>query len=343
MSTTADALPDDTEQETHSVTHPWVETGRSTVGFGIVNGPRGDLHALTEFVLQVEELGLDGFWVTDHPVWYPDCWISLAAVARVTKRIRLGTLVNCVPYRNPLVLARMAADIDALSSGRLVVGLGMGDNDDEFKQMGIALRSIRERQEMVDETVRTLRWLWGDAPMAPTMRHYSVSAEPLKPAPVQRPRIPILIAGGGERVTLRQVAEHADASNFGQHYWTGAVQGDEGVQRRLAALRGWCERLGRPYDSVLKTNTTFPLIIADNRSAVADKLNRYVPPFIREITAESIVAGTPEEVIAHYAPLVQAGLQQFLAMVYGNDIDTVRQLAERVLPELRNLQVNSVA
>jgi alkanesulfonate monooxygenase SsuD/methylene tetrahydromethanopterin reductase-like flavin-dependent oxidoreductase (luciferase family) len=325
------------------VTHPWVETGRTAIGFGIVNGPRDDLPALTEFVLQVEQLGLDGFWVTDHPVWYPDCWISLAALAGVTKRIRLGTLVTCVPYRNPLVLARMAADIDALSNGRLVVGLGMGDNQDEFKQMGIALRSIRERQEMLDETARTLRWLWGDAPEAPASRHYSVSAEPLKPAPVQRPRIPILIAGGGERVTLRQVAEHADASNFGQHYWTGAVQGDEGVQRRLAALRGWCERLGRPYDSVLRTNTTLPLIIADTRPAVADKLDRYVPPFIREITAESIVAGTPGEVIAHYAPLVRAGLQQFLAMVYGSDIDTVRQLAERVVPELRDLQVSPVA
>ena len=219
----------------------------------------------------------------------------------------------------------------------------MGDNEDEFKQMGIALRSIRERQEMVDEAVGTLRWLWGDAPAARAGRHFSVSAAPLKPGPVQRPRIPILIAGGGERVTLRQVAEHADASNFGQHDWAGGVRGGEAVQRRLAALRGWCERLGRPYDSVLKTDVTLPLIIADNRSAVADKLDRYVPPFVRQITAESMVAGTPGEVIAHYAPLVRAGLQQFLAMVYGSDIDTVRLLAERVVPELRDLQVSPVA
>ena len=324
-------------------THPWVEIGRRAIGFGIVNGPRGDLPALKEFVLQVEELGLDGFWVTDHPVWYPDSLITLAAVAGVTTRIRLGTLVACVPYRNPLVLARMTADIDALSNGRLVVGLGIGDNEDEFQQMGIALRSIRERQEMLEETVGILRWLWGDAPSAPASRHCSVSAETLNPAPVQRPRIPILIAGGGERVTLRQVAEHADASNFGEHHWAGGVQGDEGVQRRFAALQGWCERLGRPYDSVLKTNTTLPLIIADTRSAVADKLDRYVPPFIREITTESIVAGTPDEVIAHYAPLVRAGLQQFLAMVYGSDIDTVRLLAQQVIPELRDLHVSPVA
>ena len=325
------------------VAHPWVETGRTAIGFGIVNGPRGDLPALKEFVLQVEELGLDGFWVTDHPVWYPDSLITLAAVAGVTKRIRLGSLVACVPYRNPVLLARMTADIDALSNGRLVLGLGMGDNDDEFKQMGIAPRSIRERQEMLDEAVGTLRWLWGDAPSAPASRHFSVSAEPLKPGPVQLPRIPILIAGGGERVTSRQVAEHADASNFGQHHWTGGVEGGEGVQRRLAALRGWCERLGRPYDSVLKTDVTFPLIIADTRSAVADKLDRYVPSFVRQITTESIVAGTPDEVIAYYAPLVRAGLQHFLAMVYGSDFDTVRLLAEQVVPELGDLQVSPVA
>jgi alkanesulfonate monooxygenase SsuD/methylene tetrahydromethanopterin reductase-like flavin-dependent oxidoreductase (luciferase family) len=162
-------------------------------------------------------------------------------LAGATKRIRLGTLVACVPYRNPLVLARMAADVDALSSGRLVVGLGMGDNEDEFKQMGIELRSIRQRQEMLDETVGILRWLWGDSATAPVGRYCNVSAAPLKPGLVQRPRIPILIAGGGERVTLRQVAQHADASNFGEHHWAGGVRGGERVSGRFTALQGWCK------------------------------------------------------------------------------------------------------
>src|SRR4030095_16197505 len=103
----------------------------------------------------------DSFWVSDHAVLYPDCWVALAAIATMTRRIRLGPLVACVAYRNPLVLARMAADIDSLSHGRLVVGLGMGDLKEEFEQMGIGLPSIRERQEMLDETVGILRWLWG--------------------------------------------------------------------------------------------------------------------------------------------------------------------------------------
>jgi alkanesulfonate monooxygenase SsuD/methylene tetrahydromethanopterin reductase-like flavin-dependent oxidoreductase (luciferase family) len=322
------------------VSHPWVEVNRATVSFGIVNGPRADWPALTEFALQVEELGLDGFWVTDHPVWYPDCWVSLAALAGATKRIRLGTLVACVPYRNPLVLARMAADVDALSSGRLVVGLGMGDNEDEFKQMGIELRSVRQRQELLDETVGILRWLWGDSATAPVGRYCNLSAAPLKPGPVQRPRIPILIAGGGERVTLRQVAQYADASNFGEHHWAGGVRSGEQVRGRFTTLQGWCEQLGRPHDSVLRTHATLPVIIAETRAAAAEKLDRYVPPFVQQITAETMVVGTPTEVVAYYAPLVRAGFQHFLAFVYGNDPETVRLLAERVVPELRNLQAS---
>jgi hypothetical protein len=91
---------------------------------------------------------------------------------------------------------------------------------------------------------------------------------------------------------------------------------------------------------VLRTHATLPVIIAETRSAVADKLDRYVPPFVQQITAESMVAGTPSEVIAYYAPLVRAGLQHFLAFVYGNDAETVRLLAERVVPELRSLQAS---
>jgi alkanesulfonate monooxygenase SsuD/methylene tetrahydromethanopterin reductase-like flavin-dependent oxidoreductase (luciferase family) len=175
------------------VTHPWVEAGHAAISFGIVNGPRTDRHALADFVRQIEALGMDGFWLSDHPVLYPDCWVALAALADQTTRIRLGSLVACVAYRNPVVLARMAADIDALSNGRLVVGLGMGDIPDEFQQMGIVLRSVRERQEMLDETVGILRWLWGDTSTPPVGRHYNVTATPLKPGPVQRPRIPILM------------------------------------------------------------------------------------------------------------------------------------------------------
>jgi alkanesulfonate monooxygenase SsuD/methylene tetrahydromethanopterin reductase-like flavin-dependent oxidoreductase (luciferase family) len=318
------------------VTHPWVEASAANVHFGIANGPRGDWPALAEFVAALEELGYDAFWSSDHPVPSAGCWTTLAGLAATTSRIRLGSLVACLYYQNPVVLARTALDVDAMSGGRLVLGLGIGDLEHEFTQMGIPWRGTRERQEALDETIALLRYLWDEAPDPPPPRHFAVSASPLPPGPVQQPRIPLLIAGGGERVTLRQVAQYADASNFGEHAYTGGVQGAEAIDSRMAALTRHCRVFGRSPASVLRTHTTYPLVIAATAANVAEKIERHVPPWVRELARDTIVAGTPSEVIAHYERLIQAGLQYFIAFVYGNDLETVRLLAEAVIPEVRH-------
>lgn len=226
------------------VTHPWVEESAADVRFGVANGPRGDWPALSEFVVALEELGFDSFWSSDHPVPSAGCWTTLAGLAATTKRIRLGSLVACIYYQNPVVLARTALDVDAMSGGRLVVGLGIGDIEREFVQMGIPWRSTPERQEVLDEAIGLLRYLWGEDPAPPAPKHFAVSASPLQPAPAQLPRIPLLIAGGGEKVTLRQVAQHADASNFGEHVYTGGVQGEEAIGRRIAVLDRYSQTFG---------------------------------------------------------------------------------------------------
>ncbi len=111
-----------------------------------------------------EGLGFDSFWRTDHPMVGHDCWTTLAALAAVTRTIRLGTQVSCVAYRSPVLLARMAADIDAISHGRLVLGLGSGDMPREFQQMGLAYPTIQERQAALEEAIRIIRprLAWGD-------------------------------------------------------------------------------------------------------------------------------------------------------------------------------------
>ena len=101
------------------------------------------MHVLAQMA---EGLGFDSFWRTDHPMVGHDCWTTLAALAAVTRTIRLGTQVSCVAYRSPALLARMAADIDAISHGRLVLGLGSGDMPREFQQLGLAYSTIQERQ-----------------------------------------------------------------------------------------------------------------------------------------------------------------------------------------------------
>ena len=317
------------------VTHPWVEESAAEVQFGVANGPRGDWPALSEFVAALESLGFDSFWSSDHPVPSAGCWTTLAGLAATTKQIRLGSLVACISYRNPVVLARTALDVDAMSGGRLVVGLGIGDIEREFAQMGIPWRRTPERQEALEETITLLRYLWGETPDQPAPKHFAVSAGPLPRGAVQQPRIPLLIAGGGEKVTLRQVAQYADASNFGEHAYAGGVQGEEAIGRRMAVLDRHCEAFGRPADSVLRTHTTYPLVIAETAADLTEKIERFLPLWVRDLTRDTIVAGTPAEVIAHFKRLLRAGLQYFIAFVYGNDLETIRLLAQEVIPEVR--------
>jgi alkanesulfonate monooxygenase SsuD/methylene tetrahydromethanopterin reductase-like flavin-dependent oxidoreductase (luciferase family) len=288
-------------------------------------------------------LGVDSFWSSDHPVPSAGCWTTLAGLAATTKRIRLGSLVACIYYQNPVVLARTALDIDVMSGGRLVVGLGIGDIEREFVQMGIPWRSTPERQQALDEAIGLLRQLWGETASPLAQKHFAVNAPPLPPGPVQQPRIPLLVAGGGEKVTLRQVAQYADASNFGEHAYTGGVQGEEAIGRRIAVLGQHCQTFGRPVDSVLRTRTTYPLVIAASAADVADKIERFLPLWVQDITRDTIVAGTPADVIAHFERLVRAGLQYFIAFVYGNDLETIRLLAEEVVPEVRRRKAQSVA
>jgi alkanesulfonate monooxygenase SsuD/methylene tetrahydromethanopterin reductase-like flavin-dependent oxidoreductase (luciferase family) len=251
--------------------------------------------------------------------------------------------VACLYYQNPVVLARTALDIDAMSGGRLVVGLGIGDLEWEFAQMGIPWPSTPERQAALDETIGLLRWLWGETAAPPEPKYFSVSASPLPPGPTQQPRIPLLIAGGGERVTLRQVAQHADASNFGEHAYTGGVQGAEAVSRRIATLAQHCRTFGRPPGSVLRSHTTYPLVIATSTTDLAAKIERYVPSWVRELSRDTLIAGTPTEIVSHFDRLVHAGLQYFIAFVYGNDLETILLFAEEVIPEVRRRKAEAEA
>jgi alkanesulfonate monooxygenase SsuD/methylene tetrahydromethanopterin reductase-like flavin-dependent oxidoreductase (luciferase family) len=151
---------------------------------------------------------------------------------------------------------------------------------------------------------------------------------------VQRPRVPLLIAGGGERVTLRQVAQYADLSNFGPHHTIGSAFTLEDVRRKVAALASHCLERGRPLESVLRTHSTMPLILADTPAALERKLAGMNRP-ARYLPGSSTIAGTPEDVIPYYRALVEAGLRYFIAWIVGDDRETVRLFAERVLPALR--------
>lgn len=338
-------------------THPWVSEGQGRIRFGAgvsTAAPLPDWSTRLALVQGLEDLDYDSHWFPDHPAYNADCWTILAALAVSTTRIRVGPLVACVGYRSPAMLARQAADVDRLSGGRLVLGLGAGFLAPEYGYLGLSLPPAPERARQLAETIEVIHGLWGTTPgaAAPPDVSYrepflSLPGPPqltyhgayhqfdgglLRHGPVQRPRVPVLIAGGGERTTLHQVARYADASNFGPMASAGSAADSDAVRHKLTVLRRHCEDLGRPFDSVLPTHFVNPVVLAETPAALEAK--RAALPSVYHRLQQGLYA-TPEDAIAFYRPLVAAGLRYFIPQLATyDDLETARLLAERVFPAL---------
>lgn len=203
----------------------------------------------------VEALGFDHLWVadlltpseadwSDGPVH--ECWSLLSAVASFTDRIRIGPLVVSNTYRHPVVSAKIAATVDIMSEGRLTYGVGAGWAQEEHRSYDIPFQPIGERVARVEEAIQLTKLLWQSPdPVAFHGRYYTLENAPFNPKPVQKPHPPIMIAGGGEKLTLRAVARHADEMN---------VYGSpEEVAHKFDVLRKHCKNEGRDFDEIKKT------------------------------------------------------------------------------------------
>lgn len=323
------------EKGTQWITHPWIAEGQHSIRFGALMMDQGtDGQALRDWVQMVEALGFDSYWVSDHPFLSQDCWITLATLAQATKRIRLGTLVSCIFYRSPAMLARLAADVDRLSNGRVILGVGIGDLPQEFELLGLPLQSVKARQQALETAIQTITHLWQHDGQDWQGTPLLAQQARLPGKPAQQPRIPLLIAGGGERVTLRQVAQYADISNFGAHAVMGGAYETSDVAHKYDVLRKHCEVQGRPYDSILRSHLTFPLVLAETQEALHAKLNR-LPQGWLKMFGSSLIAGVPQEVITSYQALASAGVQYFICSLFQDDAETLQLLAEQIMPVVK--------
>jgi alkanesulfonate monooxygenase SsuD/methylene tetrahydromethanopterin reductase-like flavin-dependent oxidoreductase (luciferase family) len=324
---------------------PWVEQHRDGVSFALhvfpIDTPIDPATHLLAAARLAEELGFDAFFVGDHPAWALDPWLHLAAVAVSTERIKLGVNVCCALYRHPVLTARLAADLDNLSRGRLILGLGNGWDANEFANLGLPFPPARERQAALAEALEIIRGVWGERPFDFDGQHFRCTGAHVSPPPLQRPNPPILIAGSGERRTLRQVAHSADACNIMQidPFGDGLLSA-EAVSRKLAALRRHCEEIGRPYDTVLRTYTTGWTILAKDAPALEAKLARYFPDGVEQryqgAWRDYVFSATPDRAIVHFRALVQAGIQYFIVETMdAMDQETIRLLATDVIPALK--------
>jgi alkanesulfonate monooxygenase SsuD/methylene tetrahydromethanopterin reductase-like flavin-dependent oxidoreductase (luciferase family) len=325
--------------------HPWVAERRDGVHFALMAIARPDdpEPGAIEIAagVRAEELGYDAFFLGDHPAWAPDPWLHLTVIAVKTSRIWLGPLVGCVPYRPPVVTARLAADLDRISNGRLVLGLGIGFDasalgwgTNEFDRLGLPYPPARERQRALDEAVAIIRSVWGPEPIDFRGEHYTASGVQVFPPPVQKAEPPIVIAGAGTE-TLRQVATYGDVCNFGPVV-TGGVNSPDEARQKFEVLRRLCEEVGRPYDDILRSHFTIWLILAGDRASVHKKVDRYFPDGMDDIMRKAIFAGTPASAIGYFQGYADAGMQYFVAQVLdARDDETFRLLAQEVAPNVK--------
>jgi alkanesulfonate monooxygenase SsuD/methylene tetrahydromethanopterin reductase-like flavin-dependent oxidoreductase (luciferase family) len=252
-----------------------------------------------------------------------ECFTTLAAIAAVTQRVRLGALVACVPFRNPALLAKINITLDVISHGRCIVGLGAGWHEEEFKAYGWSFPSIKQRMDELEDAIRIIDTMMTHHRASYTGTHYRITEALSNPLPVQRPRPPILIGGSGKRRMLRLVAQYADYCN---------ILGDPvTVARKIEALRTHCAAVGRPFETIVRSNYV-SILIAQNKTELARKRKQYTPG------PGHPIIGTPEQVVAALQEFVQVGIQYVVFnFPDAHTLEPIHLFAERVVPAFANM------
>ena len=285
---------------------------------------------------EAEQAGFDAVWLYDHFHTVPtpqiesvfECWTSMAGLARDTKTIRLGQMVTCNGYRPPSLLAKMASCIDVMSRGRLILGIGAGWYQHEYEAYGYQYPDTPERLRMLRESLQVIKAMWTEEHPTFDGRYYHVRGAINEPKPVQKPHPPIWIGGGGEKVTLKLVAQYGDACNFNADVET--------VRHKLEVLREHCETVGRDYDSVLKT-LEFYSILGDSReidrvAADAARRSGQDESFIRSWHRLHGDADRIAGIIQSYADV---GIQYFIVnLPNAFEGGVITRFAEEVFPRV---------
>lgn len=281
-----------------------------------------------------ESLGFDAFFRSDHYLTMggdglpgpTDSWVTLAGIARETSRIRLGTLLTAATFRHPGPLAVAVAQVDAMSGGRVELGLGAGWYDDEHTAYGIPFPSLGERFERLEEQLAVVTGLWA-TPLGDTFTfkgtHYQVSESPALPKPVQTPGPPIIVGGGGPSRTPRLAATYAH--EFNMPFSSAADTG-----RQFDRVRSACEAVGRDPASIVYSAAQVVCCGRDERELVARAAS--IGREVSELRQNGL-CGTPEEILTRLAEFAGIGAGRvYLQVLDLHDPDHLALLGEEVLP-----------
>jgi F420-dependent oxidoreductase-like protein len=269
--------------------------------FSIWPSPQRPWGEILELVQHCEATGWDGAYFADH--FMPnsgtsesmdgptlECWSVIAGLAATTTRLRLAPLVTSVTYRHPAVLANIAAAVDNISNGRLLLGLGAGWQENEHEAYGLELGSIKERLDRFEEAVHVIHSLTREDRTNFSGKYFKLVAAPNQPAPVQA-KLPLLIGGSGEKRTLKIAAQFADEWNA----WTDPAL----LAHKVGVLQQHCEGIGRnPAD--IQVSTQAMLFMSDDEEWLKDK------------RGASALVGTPKEIVDVVAAYKEAGCDELI-------------------------------
>ncbi|MFB8386730.1 LLM class F420-dependent oxidoreductase [Microbacterium sp. NPDC055910] len=289
----------------------------------------------------------ESLWVYDHFHTTPvpseeathEAWTLMAAFAASTSRVRLGQMCTCMGHRNPAYLAKVAATVDHVSRGRVEMGIGGGWYEHEWRAYGYGFPAIGDRLGMLREGVDIMRQAWTTGSATLDGTHYQVDGAIVQPLPVQDGGIPMWIAGGGEKVTLKIAATYADYTNF-------SANDLDVFEHKSAVLRGHCERIGRDPGEITRSanfNTIVGATEAEARDRLAAVIDRLRPHLGDERTdtierdyLSSPAFGTPEKIAERLAERAAHGLgyaiHYFPEAAY--DLSGMEMFEREVIPAL---------
>ncbi|MDH2443442.1 LLM class F420-dependent oxidoreductase [Amnibacterium sp. CER49] len=312
--------------------------------------PEEQWGAMSRVAALAESGPWESIWVYDHFHTVPvpseeathEAWTLMAAFAASTSRVRLGQMCTCMSYRNPAYLAKVAATVDIVSGGRTEMGIGGGWYEHEWRAYGYGFPPVKERLGRLREGVEIFQQAWTTGTATLHGEYYDVDGAIVQPRPLQQGGIPMWIAGGGEKVTLRIAAEYAQYTNF-----AGAPDEFEAKSR---VLEQHCRDLGRDYASIVRS-ANYNCIIAPTEREVEHQLQALeakVTPYLGAEGAKRFVAeyrvegspavGTPEQIVERLQAVRDRGLGY--AIIYfpfiATDPSAAELFAREVVPALQS-------
>ena len=304
--------------------------------------------AISDFARAADAGPFESIWVYDHFHTVPvpteeathEAWSLMAGLGAVTSRVRLGQMCTCMGYRNPAYLAKVAATVDVISGGRVEMGIGAGWYEHEWRAYGYGFPGAGERIAMLDEGVQIMRQLWTAGTATLEGRHYQVDGAIGRPLPVQEGGIPLWIAGGGERKTLRIAAKYASYTNFDG--------GPEEFTHKSEVLAKHCKDVGTDFEAIVRSSN-FNVIIGETDKDVADKLEwvrAHYEPLLPAKQVERNVSmlssgplvGTPEQITERLAEAGRLGMQYAITYFVDAAYDrgSADLFASKVIPNLQD-------